>query len=1323
MNAFKYKCYITSKALLSCLIFSLMIGLSINTGHAALAQSPLFLTASVDPNILFNMSIETPMGGAAYNDQPDGASCAGRVNDGGTVGVCYFKTQTYLGYFDPNKCYVYSSARFEPSSDTINSDHECSGKYSGNFMNWATMTAMDMFVWTMTGGNRIVDSADNTTVIKRMRKTNNDSWFPYKLITAARNVAPSTVTPWSDTKIFIYNSDFTVNFGTSRGGTDRGNALNVNLRVCDKTKTLESNCIAYGGGTYYKPEGLIQKNADHMRFGVTSYSNTTGNDINGGVLRSNIKYVGTLKPDASGGTIDNANKEIKADGTIVLNPNPADATASSVTQSGVIPYLNRFSDTSYKSNDPASELFYESVRYFKHLGPTPEYLTGAKGGFPILSAARWEDPIQESCQKNYIIGINDANPWMDKKLPGTAFTSSTFGSPSVAIPNNDYGQPSNPDTAINVKNLTNTVGDLEGLTGTSQCVGCTATNCNMAVGNKTIPGLGEVMGTCPSPGKYNSYYIAGLAYYANTQDIRTDIDDKQTVNTFMVDTQEYNATPLVGRMNMLWLAGKYGGFNDANDNAKPDNKVVDGSGDVITPSEWDTDDNGEPDNYVLATKPDKLVTALNKAFGNIISQISSASAVAANATRLDAGTLIYQAKFNSTDWSGQLLAFSVDTGETIANWEAAKQLPDHANRKIYTYDPTAEAGLRGIPFLWDDLTPLPHGTSQQDFLNQVGGVVDGLGKFRVNWLRGDNSHEARLGGSLRNRIRLFDNNVITNSADLANPGIKTNHLGDIINSDPVFVGTDSYGYDNLPDAEGDSYSDFRETAEYKTRRPMIYVGANDGMLHGFDARKNAGTVTTGGTEVLAYIPNALFPELSKLTSPNYTHQYYVDGLIGVGDGYIDGAWRTMLAGTTGAGGRAVFALDVTDPDNFGPDSVLWEFTEKNDNDLGYTLAQPVIARVDNDDGDPNHKWAVIVGNGYESDNGHAVLFILDAKTGSIIKKIDTGVGSVLKKNGLSSPLVVDFDADQIADAIYAGDLYGDLWKFDVSKPTVADWDISGGGPIFVACEASGGCVDVNDPNRQPITGKPNVGTVDAIQKDGVMLYFGTGKYIENNDNVVGPTPQVQTFYGLWDKNSAIPGDNIISDKADLQAQTIWFEGILSTVDGTPASNNIRLTTKNPVCYSISSSDCSSASPLKKGWFLNLVPPSNIAAGERVVTMPLLRLGSIIFSTLTPDSDPCKSGGTGILMVLNATSGQASGKSTFGVNDDNKVDSNDQVMKDGVAYTVSGADLGIGIFKPPAIVDFPPNRACAYTSGTAGADPDCLPVPGEDRFRHSWQQLR
>lgn len=733
----------------------------------------------------------------------------------------------------------------------------------------------------------------------------------------------------------------------------------------------------------------------------------------------------------------------------------------------------------------------------------------------------------------------------------------------------------------------------------------------------------------------------------------------------------------------LYYAAKWGGFTDSNSNSKPDLQ-----------DEWDSNGDGIPDRYFYATDPRELATSLSAAFANVVATSSSSSAVAANSTRLDTGTLVYQAKFNSGEWSGQLVAYSVhtSTGALTTVWEASTLLPAYGSRNIYTYDPSAEAGQHGVPFEWANLTTTPVGTSQQDDLNKLTGISDGNGALRVNWLRGDDAKEQKnAGGIFRNR---------------------TNFLGDIINSDPVYVGIQDYGYSTLPGAEGASYSVFRASSAYTTRRPMLYVGANDGMFHGFDAKSTG----TGGQEIFAYIPNALFPELSKLTSPNYAHQYYVDGMSGVSDVYYDSAWHTLLAGTTGAGARAVFALDVTNPDGFSSSSALWEFTNANDADLGYTLAQPSVVRMQ--DG----HWAVIVANGYSSDNGHAVLFVLDAKTGAVLQKIDTGVGTMANQNGLSSPLAVDTNDDHSVDTVYAGDLYGNLWKFDVSG-SAGSWPIPGS-PFFVACTTSGTTCSTAD--RQPITGKPNVGLVGELGSDqngvGRMIYFGTGKYFETGDNIIGDSPQVQTFYGLWDKGSAI------TDRNSLQAQTIDFDSIATTIGGTPSTKPIRVVSKNPVCYAATSTGCTASSSLKTGWALNLLKPVNIALGELVDSYPLVRRGLVVFSTKIPNSDPCASGGKSRLMEVGALSGGEFSGPPFDVNGDGQVNNDDFVLINGVKHAASGIDLGIGITKTPAIVegssiDF---KYLSGSSGQMGIVNDAGSsgaTSGGGGIRRSWRQLK
>jgi len=672
---------------------------------------PPTLGEAADPNVMLDLSVETPMQGAAYNDQADAVTgCLGREDStsGGSndqlTGVCYDPATTYLGYFDSNKCYDYDSSdgRFEPDS-MAGANHTCSGEYSGNFMNWATMSAIDIFRQALTGGHRQTDTASET-VLERTTldasRSYGHSWFPLKKIDINHPtfpVDPATVTPYNENVLWVVSHDTRVDFERTKNAKDLDSDLNVRVEVCDTSEGLETNCKAYGGGANYKPEGLMQANAHRMRFAVMSYVNDTNLGTHGGILRSNMKYVGPTMLDTSGALVTNPNTEWDATtGVFTFNPNPADATASGVSNSGVINYLNGFGANGYKSYDPVGELFYECLNYFKNRGPTTDFSSGLtaaqKDGFPAILT--WDDPIVHDCQKNFIVAINDANPWDDKRVPGTAVTSQFQAGLSPPLgwdgPAQDWGEPSGPDLDIDATALTNTVGDLQGITGTQQLIGCVPGDCDGNNNLKTINELGKAFGTPPYVPKENSYYVAGLSYYANSHDIRNDINGRQSVKTFMVDTQEYNATPLVGQMNMLWLTGKYGGFNEI------DFLDTNSDGNEYEPNlaaEWDADGDGEPDQYVLAGKPEQLVNGLQKAFLSIDTRASagSAAAVVANSGS-GVGQVVqalYQPTVNNEDtgeqirWSGIIHSVFIDDASFLReDTNENDQLDDYATDKV-----------------------------------------------------------------------------------------------------------------------------------------------------------------------------------------------------------------------------------------------------------------------------------------------------------------------------------------------------------------------------------------------------------------------------------------------------------------------------------------------------------------------------------------------------------------------------------------------------------------------------------------------------------------
>jgi len=465
----------------------------------------------------------------------------------------------------------------------------------------------------------------------------------------------------------------------------------------------------------------------------------------------------------------------------------------------------------------------------------------------------------------------------------------------------------------------------------------------------------------------------------------------------------------------------------------------------------------------------------------------------------------------------------------------------------------------------------------------------------------------------------------------------------------------------------------------------------------------------------------------------------VDGPPVVVDAFFGGDWHTVLAGGLRGGGQGIYAIDVTDPAAMTTEAavankVLWEFDDSDDADLGYTYAQPSIVRMH------NGTWAAVFGNGYhntddnggdggatnDSTTGNAVLYIVDIEDGSIIKKIDTGVGAngdptgQSRANGLSTPAPVDVDGDHIVDVIYAGDLFGNLWKFNVTG-NESNWGVAYNKPLFTACHGD----NCTSGNHQPITSRPQVGFHPLGQ--GYMVYFGTGQYFENTDATA--TGQItQSFYGIWDKAK----NNLSTfDREHLLQQQILKEKTLNGFDWRVSSNNtIQWHTANGVPNNGST---------HLGWYIDLVNTDNTANpgldnhGERQVSEAILRNHRIIFTTLLPSEDPCDFGGTSWLMELDAGSGARLDYTPFDVNGDQSFTTDDYVS---VVVNVNGSDVTVnvpvsgkrstvGITDTPAITTSADGgEEHKYTSGSKqGQIERVLENPGPGTYgRQSWQQL-
>ncbi|MDP2835106.1 MAG: PilC/PilY family type IV pilus protein [Pseudomonadota bacterium] len=714
------------------------------------------------------------------------------------------------------------------------------------------------------------------------------------------------------------------------------------------------------------------------------------------------------------------------------------------------------------------------------------------------------------------------------------------------------------------------------------------------------------------------------------------------------------------------------------------------------------------------------VEKLLAAFNDVLVRNVSGSAVATNATSLQLGGRVYQATVE-TDWKGHLLAYNITPVTTTVNnvsktvltldygspaWDLAEKVSAMAQsaRNVLTFNGTA-----GVPFRWANLN-----TAAQDLLklNVPVGITapNDYGNDLVEYLRG--SGECEDGASTtctsgvpytfrRRNLERTGNGLLPYTA--ANPNGR-NVLGDIANSSPWYTSAPTAG---LSDVDYPGYNQHRTT--HKARGNVLYVGSNDGMVHAVDA----GTTSSAGSELFAYVPSfvhytdttagviacsdARNHGLQCLADSAYGHKFYADGspFSAEADLGADG-WRTVLAGGANKGGKGYYLLDVT---NVGKTTavteadaasiVRWEFTHP---DLHYTFNLPVtvqtggqarqIARMN--DG----KWALIVGNGYpEAALKQACLFIiyLSGPTGASntwventdYRKLCVGVNDYstdggLGTNGLSTPTPVDINGDGNVDVIYAGDLNGNMWRFNVTSATAADWAVDyAGAPLFVAKNAA--------PQRQPIIAPPEVMPHTQGTTSGHLLLFGTGKFIEGTDRT---NADEQTFYGVWDRG-AVGFSNLT--RANLHDSGVDTQATLGSLTYRTMSG----TSTPAYCTDATLVACNTAFK-HLGWYWDMS-----VSGERLTGRVNLISGTVLFNTFYPATsggtlDPCQYGGDGWLMGLNATTGLMEGQfPVFDLNQDGVLDSSDTSaagIRIGAALggTTFARGLGegkIGIYSP------------------------------------------
>lgn len=1320
------------------------------------AQDPLFLAQPVRPLMMLNMSNDHQLFFKLYDDYSD-------LDDDGVADVGYMNDYDYYGYFDENKCYSYSNGIFSPDGaedeDGYCNANGTSNQWSGNFLNWATMTRIDAVRKILYGGQRSTDTASSTVLERAFLPNDAHSFAKYYNGPNISRLTPfgssDGVTEGNDTdedsgiticnttdgtglsqagngdpvlriargnfSLWASNERWQCRWRDDVGGGDNGRNNNnsditgiyshsrspdntgddsealgdgdydVRISVCEDGLE-EENCSQYPDGNA-KPTGVLQEYGEDgaILFGLMTGS--YGKNKSGGVLR---KQIGDLTNEINVNT-DGTFKAAPATGNIIdtldkLRIYGYSFSSGTYDSDNCSFGLTGFNDGTCKSwGNPQSEIFLESLRYLAGTEtPTSGFLSDDSEHIPGMVEASWNDPVTSDnyCAPLNVIQFNASTSSYDGQAPGLSDIQLT-GESALA-------------------SWVDKIGAAEGINGTVRFIGETSTNQDELCTPKTVSSLSGVSGTCPdAPRLEGTYNIAGLAYYARNNELRTSPANTKKVKTYGValasatpsvtipvpssgtvvggDSKVINILPACqnqqedgsgnsegncaivdfkiieqnesdgessGKLYVNWEAAEQGGDYDSdmwgileykvtastvtittdviqqsssrplgfgyvltgtesdgfqahsgiNNFDWPENTPSDTTGcdncasgddsttntyvvgsssatalefplyyaakwggydDSIFPEEATAEqkvsaisDVDDPSTYFFATDPRELEKGLSDAFASVAAGVGSATSVATDSTSLEEGSYVYQARFNSASWTGEILAFAVDDSGEISDQpefstnDTMRTFSGSDSRNIFTL------GNSGFTdFEWDNLTAV-----QQSLL--IDGDGDDMGPKRLSWLRGSNNDESNSDG-LRER---------TGEYAIA--------LGDIVNSSPAYLGDRDRGYALLN--QGD-YATYLETKEAQPQ--TLFVGSNDGMLHAFDVENNM------LQELFAYVPASVYPKLADLTRPNYgrqdnSHQYLVDGPVVVGDAYVDGEWASVVVGTLGAGGKAIYALDVTDRSN---PELIFELSSDTHEELGYMLGTPQIVRM------ANGEWAVVIGNGYDSDDGDSQLVVIEFDGTNEVTTIDTNSGS-----GLSGVALLGNRYGQVQYA-YAGDLAGNLWKFDLTSTDRDNWTVAlGGDAMFQARD------DAN--NVQPIYASPTLGR-NAQKNNAVMVYFGTGKYFETADNNTPVAPR-HSFYAIADIGTAHTGS-----RGDFLEEKVISNA--TTTEGVP-TRKVSGQTADSVTWSDD-----------HGWYMDF----DLVNGERVITKPLLLFDKVLLSTITPSASPCEFGGRSWLMEV------------------------------------------------------------------------------------------
>lgn len=896
------------------------------------------------------------------------------------------------------------------------------------------------------------------------------------------------------------------------------------------------------------------------------------------------------------------------------------------------PSLGSFLDTADFGTD-------QKVQFFSNLygasvsGSTPLRRALAKvGRYYGNKFTGQTDPIQNACQRNYSILTTDGY-WNETTLPTQLDGSTAIGNQDAdinATPRPQYDGSTN-YTATYVR-TSYRLSATQGCSKTNQSrytpyteqqvmtvtpAGTTYsdwvllnansgpdTNCRSTQPAATTVETANTGGPAPNT-------LADVAAYYYNTDLRADLVNSVPYSDTDPSRAQHMTTYTLGlglsgrlRYDVNYLTGAASDFNDVKSGARnwPVPPLDTSSDPAKIDDLWHAAINGHG-RYFSAGSADVLVTSLTTALTDITARDGAGASAASTSLRPVLGTdQVFIASYRTQSWNGELEARTItinsatDTvsiGPQNSAWKASPLLDgrDYAGRTIYYARKTnsgagTSMGLGAFTYanLSSDVdgtllashfdnycgkTPRPTQCSSLTSTQQANASSATL----VNFIRGERSNEGTLYRSRRSV------------------------LGDMVDASPVYVGKPPFEYNT------NDYSTYKSSNS--DRCPVVYSAANDGMLHAFSARAStsASTCPTAGTEMWAYIPRAVMSQLYMLGDSDYAnrHRFSVNATPVVADiSHVDSGanvWQTILVGGLGAGGKSYYALDVTSPT---APALLWEFT---DADLGLSYGNPVITQVR--DSSNALVWAVVFTSGINN-GGNGYLYVLNARTGAVLYKIPTlvdnvAVGTSSNPSGLNKLNAwITTPSDNEAQRFYAGDLLGNLWRFDANNlaaPTGTTVDTRS---VRLA-------QFVKDGMAQSITVRPELAEVTYGGTRYPVVMVGTGRYLGATDTMDTTTPS--SIYAVKDPLTSTGWSNV---RSAMVAQTLTTSG------------NNRTITKNPVDWSNST---------LAGWYVDLPD-----AGERVAVGMSLAYTTLTVASIVPATDVCSGSGYSWLYDLDIATG-------------------------------------------------------------------------------------